>query len=214
MQRLVLCAWGLGLVLISTNATADRPVYCGTERWQPFIAEAAVRFDIPQVWLHAVIRAESAGCESMQGRPITSTAGAMGLMQLMSATWNKVRQQLGLGDNPYDPRDNILVGAAYLRELYDRYGSPGFLAAYHAGPERYEAYRLEVRPLPQATLEYLQRIRPGLSLAAQSLTVFVHANPYPIGGLFIPLQHANQRDNQTPIEPSVDPPDVQPERAR
>jgi soluble lytic murein transglycosylase-like protein len=214
MRRSAHCVSVLGLVLISTNAAADRPVYCGTERWQPFIADAAARFEIPQVWLHAVMRAESAGCESMQGRPITSTAGAMGLMQLMPATWSEFRQRLGLGDDPFDPRDNILAGAAYLRELYDRYGSPGFLAAYHAGPERYEAYRLGGGSLPQATVEYLQRIRPELSLAAQSLTVFVHANPHPIGDLFIPLQHADQRDNQTPIEPSVDPPDVQPESAR
>jgi soluble lytic murein transglycosylase-like protein len=208
------CACVLGLVLMSAPAAADGPVYCGTERWQPFIADAAQRFEIPEGWLHAVIRAESAGCESMQGRPITSTAGAMGLMQLMPATWSEFRQRLGLGNDPYDPRDNILAGAAYLRELYDRYGSPGFLAAYHAGPERYEAYRLGGGSLPQATLDYLQRIRPEMSLAAQSLTVFVRADPYPIGDLFIPLQHANQRDNQTPIEPSVDPPDVQPERAR
>jgi soluble lytic murein transglycosylase-like protein len=208
------CACVLGLVLMSAPAAADGPVYCGTERWQPFIADAAQRFEIPEGWLHAVIRAESAGCESMQGRPITSTAGAMGLMQLMPATWSEFRQRLGLGNDPYDPRDNILAGAAYLRELYDRYESPGFLAAYHAGPERYEAYRLGGGSLPQATLDYLQRIRPEMSLAAQSLTVFVHADPYPIGDLFIPLQHANQRDNQTPIEPSVDPPDVQPERAR
>jgi soluble lytic murein transglycosylase-like protein len=214
MRRIAHCVWALGFVLMSTTAEADRPVSCGTERWQPFIAEAAARFGIPQVWLHAVIRAESAGCELMQGRPIISTAGAMGLMQLMPATWSEFRQRLGLGNDPFDPRDNILAGAEYLRELYDRYGSPGFLAAYHAGPERYEAYRLEVRPLPQATLEYLQHVRPELSLAAQSLTVFVHANPHPIGDLFIPLQHSDQRDNQTPIEPSVDPPDVQPERAR
>jgi soluble lytic murein transglycosylase-like protein len=211
MQRPVLCAWALGLVLMSTTASADRPVYCGTERWQPFIAEAAARFEIPQAWLHAVIRAESAGCESMQGRPITSSAGAMGLMQLMPATWSEFRQRLGLGNDPFDPRENILAGAAYLRELYDRYGSPGFLAAYQAGPERYEAYRLEVGPLPQATLEYLQQVRPELSLSAKPPTVFVHADPRLIGDLFVPLQHVGQRANRTRADPSVELPDVQPE---
>jgi soluble lytic murein transglycosylase-like protein len=213
MQRSVLCTWALGLVLMSATAMADRSVYCGTERWQFFIAEAATRFEIPQAWLHAVIRAESAGCDSMQGRPIISTAGAMGLMQLMPATWSEFQERLGLGDNPYDPRANILAGAAYLRELYDRYGSPGFIAAYHAGPERYEAYRLGERSLPQATVEYLQRIRPELSLTAQ-LPAFVDANPHPIGDLFIPLQHADQRDSHAVIEPVVDPPDVQSGRAR
>jgi soluble lytic murein transglycosylase-like protein len=198
----------LGLVLVSTTAMADRPVYCGTERWQPFIADAAARFEIPQVWLHAVMRAESAGCESMQGRPIISTAGAMGLMQLMPATWSEFQQRLGLGDDPFDPRDNILAGAAYLRELYDRYGSPGFLAAYHAGPERYEAYRLEARSLPQATLEYLQRMPSELRFPASAPSVLVRANPHPIADLFIPLQHADQRANRTRADPPVEPPDV------
>lgn len=146
------------LLLMNTVAAADRPVYCGTERWRSLIAEAGTRFEIPQVWLHAVIRAESAGCELIDGHPITSAAGAMGLMQLMPATWNEYRERLTLGNDPYNPRDNILAGAAYLRELYDRYGSPNLLAAYHAGPKRYEAYRLGKSSLPAATLDYLHRI--------------------------------------------------------
>jgi soluble lytic murein transglycosylase-like protein len=193
---------------MSTLAEADRPAYCGTKRWQPFIAEAAARFEVPQTWLHAVIRVESAGCESMQGRPITSTAGAMGLMQLMPATWGELQERLGLGDDPYNPRENILAGAAYLRELYDRYGSPGFVAAYHAGPERYEAHRLGERSLPQATLEYLQRVRPELSLNAQ---LAVHADPHPFADLFIPLQRADRRANRTRANAPIEPPDVQSE---
>ncbi len=204
----------IGLLVMSTIAAADRPVYCGTERWKTFIAEAAVQSDIPQQWLNAVIRGESAGCESIDGHPITSKVGAMGLMQLMPGTWNDVRRRLGLGDDPYNPRDNILAGAAYLRDLYDRYGSPGFLAAYHAGPERYEAYRLGERSLPQATLEYLHRMRPELRLTAPSPTVFVHAHPHSTIDIFIPLQHRDQRESHAPMKSRIDPPDVQPESAR
>ena len=40
-----------------------------------------------------------------------------------------------------------LAGAAYLREMYDRYGAAGFLAAYNAGPGRYEAHLIAGRPL-------------------------------------------------------------------
>ena len=53
----------------------------------------------------------------------------MGLMQIMPKTWTELRARYGLGADPYDPHDNILAGAAYIRELHDRYGSPGFLAA-------------------------------------------------------------------------------------
>ncbi|WP_394085940.1 lytic transglycosylase domain-containing protein [Roseixanthobacter finlandensis] len=78
---------------------------------------------------------ESAGCVS-----VISSAGAMGLMQIMPATWAELRVRHRLGGNPYDPRESILAGAAYLREMHDRYGSPGFLVAYNAGPGRYEEY--------------------------------------------------------------------------
>ena len=63
-----------------------------------------------------------------------SPKGAMGLMQIMPETYAALRARYALGANPYDPRDNILAGAAFLRELHDRYGTPGFLAAYNAGP--------------------------------------------------------------------------------
>jgi soluble lytic murein transglycosylase-like protein len=53
----------------------------------------------------------------------------MVLMQVMPAAWAALRSRYGLGADPYDAHDNILTGAAYLRELQDRYGSPGFLAA-------------------------------------------------------------------------------------
>jgi hypothetical protein len=211
---------------MNTRATADRPVYCGTERWRSLIAEAGTRFEIPEVWLHAVLRAESAGCNAIDGHPITSTAGAMGLMQLMPATWNEFRGRLELGNDPYNPRDNILAGVAYLRELYDRYGSPGFLAAYHAGPERYEAYRLGESSLLAATLDYLHRISPesrltatvpsivgpdGMLLEMEDTASRAIKNTRPIGDLFIPLTHARQRRDRAANEPRIDPADLQSE---
>ncbi|GAC88756.1 lytic transglycosylase [Gluconobacter thailandicus F149-1 = NBRC 100600] len=118
------------------------------------IAEAAQRFDIPATWIRAVMGAESAGDPG-----VVSSAGAMGLMQIMPGTWAELRVRHHLGRDPYDPRDNILAGAAYLRELHDRYGSPGFLAAYNAGPERYEA-SLAGRPLPLETRAYVAAVGP------------------------------------------------------
>src|SRR3546814_485301 len=98
-----------------------------------------------------------------------SPKGAMGLMQIMPATWAELRARHGLGTDPYNPRDNILAGAAYLREMHDRYGSPGFLAAYNAGPGRYEEYRATGRQLPAETRAYVAALAPiigGGDLAA------------------------------------------------
>ncbi len=54
----------------------------------------------------------------------------------------------------------ILAGAAYLRELYDRYGSPGFLAAYNAGPGRYDEHLTAGRALPHETQLYVATLAP------------------------------------------------------
>jgi soluble lytic murein transglycosylase-like protein len=188
---------------------ADGPLYCGTERWQTLIAEAGTRFEIPQVWLQAVIRAESAGCEAIDGHPITSPAGAIGLMQLMPATWKELRERLALGIDPYNPHDNIVAGAAYLRELYDRYGAPGFIAAYHAGPKRYKAYRLGESSLPAATLDYLHRVSRDARLSTEVPTIAVSANAHADGDLFIRITHSGRRSDRAANTPHIDPPDVQ-----
>jgi hypothetical protein len=119
------------------------------------IAEAARRFGVPAAWIQAVMAAESAG----DARAV-SPKGAMGLMQIMPDTWSELRARYGLGRDPFDPRDNILAGAAYLREMHDRYGSPGFLAAYNAGPQRYDEYLAGVRALPAETRAYVAMLAP------------------------------------------------------
>lgn len=120
------------------------------------VQAAAARFALSRELVMAVIAAESGGRANA-----VSSAGAMGLMQLMPATWAMLRQRLALGSDPFDPADNILAGAAYLRELLDRYGDPGFLAAYNAGPRRYEA-SLAGQPLPAETQAYVARIAERL----------------------------------------------------
>jgi len=134
------------------------------DRWQEFIAEASRRFGVPEPWIRAVMQAESGGRTTLDGRPITSRAGAMGLMQVMPGTYEDMRRAHGLGSDPYDPRDNILAGAAYLRAMYDRYDYPGLFAAYNAGPERYDEYLSHARSLPAETRTYLAtvaQIDPG-----------------------------------------------------
>ena len=121
------------------------------------IAEASDTFAIPQSWIRAVIAVESAGNAGALSR-----SGAIGLMQLMPGTWTVLRERLHLGANPFDPRDNVIAGAALLRELYDRFGPGGFLAAYNASPERYLAYLTQGRPLAEETRRYLAHIAPLL----------------------------------------------------
>lgn len=120
-----------------------------------FVREAAQRFGVPASWIGAVMAIESGG----DVRALSS-AGALGLMQVMPETWAGLRVRHGLGDDPYDPRDNILAGAAYLRELHERYGSPGFLAAYNAGPGRYDEHLATGRALPYETQLYVATLAP------------------------------------------------------
>jgi hypothetical protein len=53
-----------------------------------------------------------------------------------------------------------MAGTAYIRELYDHYGAPGFLAAYNAGPGRYEQHLATGRPLPAETQTYVAKLAP------------------------------------------------------
>lgn len=154
------------LLIFAAPAQADE-----VERWHPLIEEASIRFGIPTSWIERVMRAESRGSTVLNGRPIRSRAGAMGLMQLMPSTWTDMRARLVLGNNPDDPRDNILAGTFYLRLMYDRFGYPGLFGAYNAGPGLYAAYLTGTRRLPSETAAYLESVggaRRSVPLAKQS----------------------------------------------
>jgi len=126
--------------------------------WGPYISDASRRFNVPELWIREVMRQESGGDETA-----VSSAGAMGLMQVMPSTYEMLREQYGLGDDPFEPRDNVLAGTAYIREMYDRYGSPGFLAAYNAGPQRVDDYLATGDPLPNETIGYIASIAPRIA---------------------------------------------------
>ncbi|API61119.1 lytic transglycosylase [Tardibacter chloracetimidivorans] len=162
------------LLLTAVPAKADE-----VGRWRPMIEEASTRFGIPTSWIERVMRAESRGYTTLNGRPIRSRAGAMGLMQLMPATWTDMRARLGLGSNPDDPRDNILAGTFFLRLMYDRFGYPGLFGAYNAGPGAYAAFLAGRRHLPGETVAYLGTVGgaargdPPASQPATQPSVFV-----------------------------------------
>ena len=149
-------------MLLSVSAHAERALSVvhrasdlSVDPFAAFVAEASKRFSVPEQWIRALMHVESGG--KLRSR---SRKGAMGLMQIMPKTWAELRARYGLGANPFDPHDSIVAGTAYIRELQDRYGTPGFLAAYNAGPGRYERHLATGRPLPDETQLYVATLAP------------------------------------------------------
>ena len=128
-----------------------------SDPWGPYIREASARFDVPERWIREVMRQESAGRVNAR-----SPVGAMGLMQVMPGTYAELRARYGLGEDPYHPWNSLMAGTAYVREMYELYGSPAFLAAYNAGPRRLEDYLWSSRGLPAETRNYVARIGPRI----------------------------------------------------
>lgn len=129
------------------------------DRWAPFVAEASRRFSIPVSWIRAVMRRESGGRTMLdETTPMTSDVGAEGLMQVMPETYDEMRVQYGLGNDAYNPHDNIIAGTAYMRWLYKRYGFPKMFAAYNDGPGNFDKHNAGKRDLPPETVAYLAAI--------------------------------------------------------
>lgn len=129
------------------------------ERWTPFIQEASRRYNVSGLWIRAVMLIESGGRTMLDDRrPIVSSAGAMGLMQLMPKTWSEMRAAHRLGTDPFDPHDNVMAGAAYLSDLYRQYGYPTMFAAYNDGPGMLAAHAALHQPMPEETVGYVRDI--------------------------------------------------------
>lgn len=145
-------------------------------RWTPFVDAAAKRFGVPQVWIRAVMQIESGGRTMLsETQPMISSAGALGLMQLMPSTYQDMRRQYNLGTNPFDPHDNILAGAAYLRFLRGKYPYPALFAAYNDGPGNLEERLRSGGLLPSETQTYLGNITGKLS-GVGSVSATPHQN--------------------------------------
>jgi len=174
-----------------------------TDPWSSFIAEAAERFTIPEAWIRAVMRVESRGDVKA-----VSPRGAVGLMQIKPGTYAQLRERYDFGSDPADPHDNILAGAAYLREMYDRFGTPGFLAAYNAGPDRYLAHLATGQKLPDETRSYVALLTPLLSgmLSADSVVTAGDAPSWSKASLFVARSErksANALLSLTPQPPHI-----------
>jgi Transglycosylase SLT domain len=194
-------------MLFSVVAHAERAL-SGTHRanslpvdpFAAFITEASKRFAVPEHWIRSVMRVESAG--EVRAR---SRKGAMGLMQIMPQTWSELRARYDLGADPYAPRDNILAGTAYIRELYQRFGAPGFLAAYNAGPTRYENHLATGRSLPDETQDYVAILAPMIGGKRVNGKIVAVAEPLALARspLFVARSANSSSDNR--LSPSARP---------
>lgn len=178
----------LALALSATAQVAATAPLAPRTQIEAAVAEAASAFRLPPSWIFQVMARESGGRSA-----VVSPAGAMGLMQLMPSTWAELRIRLGLGADPFDVHDNVLAGAAYLRELFDRFGAPGFLAAYNAGPDRYADFVAGRTHLPAETRRYVAVLAPTIGSSIGELANRERASLAPNDAGLFPFAQPRRR---------------------
>jgi len=130
----------------------ERPKRQGTQmdanRFDRYIDEAAGLHGVDFPLIKAVIRAESAFDPKA-----VSKKGALGLMQIMPQNLEAFRIH-----DPFDPWQNIMGGARYLKSLLRRFNGqvPLALAAYNAGPRAVDTHR-GIPPIPE-TEAYVKKV--------------------------------------------------------
>jgi len=112
------------------------------------IREAAQTHGLSEPLLKAIIKAES----NFNPRAV-SKKGAKGLMQIMPKNFNSLNIR-----NPFNPRENIMGGAKYFKQMHTRYKGklPLALAAYNAGPHMVDKYK-SIPPFPE-TRNYVEKV--------------------------------------------------------
>jgi soluble lytic murein transglycosylase-like protein len=137
-----------GTSFASALQTATASAAGGASQYDTLIQRAAARNGVDPAVLHGLIQQESGFNASSQ-----SSAGAMGLTQLMPGT----ASSLGVS-NPLDPAESIEGGARYLAQMLSRFGgnSADALAAYNAGPGAVQQYG-GVPPYAE-TQSYVQKV--------------------------------------------------------
>ncbi len=141
--------WSLDKAFIPSKTGSVGAVQHSMDQWQPIIKEASEKYGVDPSLITAVIAQESGG------NPIAvSNRGAKGLMQLMDST----AQDLGV-KQVFHPRDNVLGGTKYLRQLLDKYNQNESLAlaSYNAGPAAVDKYN-GVPPYPE-TQQYVDSVK-------------------------------------------------------
>lgn len=144
--------WNQHSMAISTAAKAqkwnDLSIRFPTPHKTP-VMRSAEKHGVDPAWVYGVIRRESAFSQT-----IRSSAGAIGLMQLMPKTAKYIGRKIGIKKTNYSelikPQSNIELGSAYLSYLYKKYDGNKVLAtaAYNAGPQRVDSWLPTDQSLP------------------------------------------------------------------
>ena len=110
---------------------------------------------LPPGLVPAVAQVESGNRQyDANGNVITSSAGAVGIMQLEPAT------AADLGVDPYDEEQNLAGGTKYLEQLYRRFGGDltNTLAAYNWGPGNVDRALASGQSFPSSVLDYVKKV--------------------------------------------------------
>jgi len=129
-------------------ATESKPEEVKPDKIETAINKAAVEFKLKPELIRAVIRAES----NFDPKAV-SPKGAAGLMQLVDTT----AADMGVKDR-FDPEENVMGGAKYLRKMLDRFDGDLklALAAYNAGPENVKKHD-GIPPFAE-TIKYVDKV--------------------------------------------------------
>lgn len=141
------------------KVTTSIDSYEAVPPWRAYdelIERAAERYDLDPDLIRSVMQTESAFNPAAVSR-----AGAMGLMQLMP----ELAEEFGIAE-PFDPVQNVMGGARYLRQLLDMHDGNVRLAvaSYNAGPGAVARYGGTVPPFEE-TREYVKRVTHLLARA-------------------------------------------------
>jgi soluble lytic murein transglycosylase len=164
--------WGWHSRAISTIASAgqyDDLALRYPLPYHTYFEKHAASASIPSQWAYGIARSES-----LFMRDVRSSAGAIGLMQLMPATGREVAESISLQysgiDTLTNPQSNIRLGTSYLGQMAQRYGGNRVLAtaAYNAGPHRVDRWlplsgkqdaRIWIENIPfNETRKYVRRV--------------------------------------------------------
>lgn len=140
------------------------------QKWAPVIAAAEQQYGIPTGLLARQAYEESGYQTNVINGTQPSSAGALGILQLMPQYFTSVQVPIPFSTGAIEGQ--IAQAAGYLRQLYNQFGNWGYaLAAYNAGPGTVQNVLAGTQTLPAQTQNYVSQILadvpvPGASVPA------------------------------------------------